>query len=67
MFFKFGEGRGEEAGGQFDTESHGNGAVEEITSLKHLASQEQDGFKPVMLLDLNRGSVVACAVSDAGG
>lgn len=40
----------------------------EITDLRHLSSlaSDLDGFQPQFLLDVNRGPVGACAVSDAG-
>lgn len=67
--YKFGEAKpgyeAEEDRFQF-TQQHDDRPAEEITSLTHLAKWKIDGFKPVFLLDVKRGSVAACAVSDAG-
>ena len=40
--------------------------VEEVTEIGHLAKWKEDGFKPVAMITLKRGEVVACAVSDIG-
>ncbi|WWD20056.1 hypothetical protein CI109_104529 [Kwoniella shandongensis] len=51
----------EEAGG-----SGGNGWVEEVTEIGHLAKWKVDGFKPVAIFTLKRGEPLSCAVSDIG-
>ena len=40
--------------------------VEEVCEIQHLARGNADGFKPVAIFTLKRGSPVACAVSDIG-
>lgn len=67
--YKFGEAKpgyeAEEERFRFSQQQEDRPA-EEITSLTHLAKWKLDGFKPVFLLDVKRGRVAACAVSDAG-
>lgn len=40
--------------------------VEEVTLLGHMASWHSDGFKPNVLVDLQRGEVTAISLSDVG-
>ncbi len=38
----------------------------ELTDLAHIATWHTDGFKPMLLIDLNRGEISSTAVSDIG-
>lgn len=40
--------------------------VEEITTIGHMASWQSDGFKPNVLVELQRGEVNAVSISDIG-
>lgn len=46
--------------------SNGDGWVEEVTEIQHLARYSVDGFKPVAIFTLKQGEACACAVSDIG-
>lgn len=71
VYYKFIEGQTPEAdegfsgSSRFETFPEARDAAE-ITPLGHLGDLTTDGFKPVMILDLNQGSVVDLAVSNGG-
>ncbi|KDN52257.1 hypothetical protein K437DRAFT_25519 [Tilletiaria anomala UBC 951] len=41
-------------------------AAQELTDITHLSTWHADGFKPFLLIDLNRGDCTSVAVSDIG-
>ncbi|UZJ52196.1 hypothetical protein CBS101457_001516 [Exobasidium rhododendri] len=43
-----------------------SGLVEEVTTIGHLATWHSDGFKPNVLIDLQRGEVTTITTSDVG-
>ncbi len=66
--YKFGEATASSKGQSdyFPVTEEEAGVPQEITSLGHLANSGADGFKPVMLLSVNRGAVVSMRISDIG-